>query len=325
MRCIAIGQRWKSKIGPVVFVTRELPEFLVQRLADEGFEHEQIDTHFRWLDDARSLSNRIETGGHQSCVVIDGYSFNENYQRIVNQTGSKVLIVDDQAHCSSYHADFLLNPNLHAFAAKYDGLGSCELLLGTQYALLRSEFVNIESSPSTVAEAGEPECRLLVSLGGVRATKIYCMIIEAIGQIPNPDLRVTIVAPDHELVSTDSRISIVGQVENMSKLYRWADLAIAAGGSSNWEMCYFGLPRLVVVMADNQEPVARSLAARDCCWSLGEAHQIQVQQIRDQLLTLMSSPDLQKTMSQRNRQIVDGKGAERVVNRLVDSLAPCRC
>ena len=172
MRCLALGQFWKSKIGPVVFATCGLPDFLDRRLAREGIGVERINAKPASLDDAGWLLRRM--GAREDCcVVIDGYQFDEQYQRAVNNTQSRVLIIDDNAHCAGYHADFLLNQNLHADATYYRGLvGPCELLLGTKYALLRSEFANLPEWTRQI-DVAHPASRLLVSLGGVYASNAY--------------------------------------------------------------------------------------------------------------------------------------------------------
>lgn len=36
----------------------------------------------------------------------------------------------------------------------------------------------------------------------------------------------------------------------MPELMAWADLSIAAGGSTNWELAFMGLPSLVITIAD---------------------------------------------------------------------------
>ena len=42
-------------------------------------------------------------------------------------------------------------------------------------------------------------------------------------------------------------------------LFFEADLAIGAGGSSNWERCCLGLPSIIVAMSENQLPIAKAL------------------------------------------------------------------
>jgi spore coat polysaccharide biosynthesis predicted glycosyltransferase SpsG len=49
------------------------------------------------------------------------------------------------------------------------------------------------------------------------------------------------------------------------------DLAIGGVGVSAWERCVLGLPSLMVVMADNQEPAAAALATTGAGRCLGRA------------------------------------------------------
>ena len=53
-------------------------------------------------------------------------------------------IVDDFAHIPRYHADVIINQNLHASALKYRATPQATYLLGPRFALLRPEFLLFE-------------------------------------------------------------------------------------------------------------------------------------------------------------------------------------
>ena len=50
---------------------------------------------------------------------------------------------------------------------------------------------------------------------------------------------------------------------NMPELMARADVAVSAGGSTCWEVAFMGLPFLIVVLAENQEHIAKELEKCD--------------------------------------------------------------
>ena len=45
----------------------------------------------------------------------------------------------------------------------------------------------------------------------------------------------------------------------MPEVMAGADLAIAAGGSTNWELAFLGLPSMIITVAENQSAIAQQL------------------------------------------------------------------
>ena len=43
----------------------------------------------------------------------------------------------------------------------------------------------------------------------------------------------------------------------MDELMAWCDVAIAAGGTTTWELCCLGVPAILVDVAENQTAVAQ--------------------------------------------------------------------
>lgn len=82
-----------------------------------------------------------------------------------------------------------------------------------------------------------------------------------------PDLYIDVVVgrinPHKEQVEqlcrSMQRTTFYSQVDNIAELMAQADLAIGAGGATTWERCFLGLPSLIVVIAENQREVAKSV------------------------------------------------------------------
>jgi spore coat polysaccharide biosynthesis predicted glycosyltransferase SpsG len=79
-----------------------------------------------------------------------------------------------------------------------------------------------------------------------------------------------------------------------------------------------GLPTIVIILADNQQPVAEKLGLLGVVLNLGWHTTLIPEQISQLISKLLSSPDTRRQMAQRGQVMVDGQGANRVVNLLVD-------
>jgi UDP-2,4-diacetamido-2,4,6-trideoxy-beta-L-altropyranose hydrolase len=313
MRCIALAQQWRDRFGPVTIASRPLPKAVARRLHRERLQRVTIRPPTGSAADAAALL-KVAVEQHAAAIVLDGYQFGPEYQRLVHASPFTCLVIDDYLHQPEYYADLLLNQNTAADQNEYEKRApAAECLLGPRFALLRKELLAPSSSP---AARTTDEIRLLVTLGGFDPGGVTQMVIDAIEMLSMPcHLRVRLLSGLPDLQIRDSRIDLVPFASDMAKLYRWADLAICAGGSTNWEMCRFGIPRLVLVLADNQRGIAKSLHQAGCCVNAGWHESSSPTQVRDMLAALLAA-DL-APIRLANRQLVDGEGAGRVAGRIM--------
>jgi len=140
--------------------------------------------------------------------------------------------------------------------------------------------------------------------------------------LPEPDLELTVVvggsnphlADLEQLVEHAERpIRLLKDVSDMPALMVWADLAVAGAGTTSWEMCMMGLPAALCVLAPNQEKIASELARMGAAVDLGYTNKVPVARTETTLRDLLRSQSKRSTMSQRGREIVDGRGTERVL------------
>ena len=103
----------------------------------------------------------------------------------------------------------------------------------------------------------------------------------------------------------------------MPRLIAQADLVIGAGGSSNWERCALGVPALVVILADNQAPIARALGHAGVIYNLGWCRDLQASDYANALNSM--SEDRLASMTEKSLALVDAIGAERVADALLSA------
>jgi ribosomal protein S18 acetylase RimI-like enzyme len=104
--------------------------------------------------------------------------------------------------------------------------------------------------------------------------------------------------------------------DEMARLIADADLAIGAGGTSAWERCTLGLPTVILRLASNQDSVARELANAGVAIDAGPSRDLDVGRLSRSIAQLAEDQPAREAMRVRARELVDGRGVERVAHHL---------
>ncbi len=321
-RCLALAQAWQDAGGQAVLAGDASSASLEARLAAENVRLERVAGPAGKGQDAGQAADLAHRLGAR-WVVVDGYQFPEEYQQWLKDAGLRVLAIDDHGHAGHYPADLVLNQNLGAGPEMYRGRVPPErLLLGPRYALLRREFRDFHGWPRAVPERAN---KVLVTLGGTDPDNVTLRVIEALTQCRRADLQAVVLVgagnPRREelrrAAAAHESINIRTNVSDVSGLMAWADVAITAGGTTTYERALMGLPGLIIVLADNQRPVAAAAEAHGLGWNLGEQEVLSALTIASHLCRLLDDAGTRARMAARGPELVDGGGGRRVVGRML--------
>ncbi|MGF1933568.1 MAG: UDP-2,4-diacetamido-2,4,6-trideoxy-beta-L-altropyranose hydrolase [Nostoc sp. ChiQUE02] len=330
MRCLALAQGWKVIPEKAIFVMRTEVPTLEARLKLEGFEIFHLPMHLEQVEDARktaSLAKQLDA----NWVVVDGYHFSAEYQRIIKNFGLKLLFIDDYGHAEHYYADIVLNQNLFADESLYKNREPyTQLLLGTKYILLRREFWQCQGwqriNPFIAS-------KILVTMGGADPDNATFKVIQGLQLLSVNDLEVVVVVggsnPHYEqlkLVSETSQLPIrlEKNVTNMPGLMAWADLVVTAGGSTCWELAFMGLPSVILILAENQRAIAQKLDEMGVSIYLGWHQDVSAAEIASAVAHLLIAAHTRVEMTRRGQELVDAEGSKRVLRHLEAKLFKLR-
>ena len=331
MRCIALGLAWKSYGGNVYFVSHCEGDQLRNRIVKEGFQFIDIHEphpHPNDIDTISSLLHNISTSEYRdkTIVVLDGYHFDSYYQKTIKLKGFRLLCIDDYGHAAQYCADVILNQNLSADISLYPNCSpNTRFLLGPRYALLRKEFVSYKNWPRVIPSVAK---KVLVTMGGTDKDNFTLRIVHALNKISIPDLEVAVIlgpANQHKSeIENALKISpfngkLLASVDNMAEAMAWADVAIAAGGSTSWELAFMGLPSLLVILAENQRPIIEKLESTGISINLGWHNKVNLDTITKAVESIIKDQKVRETMSNKGRSLVNGNGSNKVIKLLIDT------
>jgi UDP-2,4-diacetamido-2,4,6-trideoxy-beta-L-altropyranose hydrolase len=343
MRCIPLAQAWQDRGVDVTFLGHCDSESLHQLIIDEGFDFIPIEKpHPDPYDLNRTLEilKQLKTQNSKliTWLALDGYHFTPDYQKAIRENGYRLLVIDDMAHLDHYHADILLNQNVHASSLHYSCDRDTVKLLGCEYVLLRREFLKYKDWKREIHNKAK---NILVTMGGADSKNVTLKVIKALKLLNDPDLEFkVVVGPNNPHVDTlknaihnappaplnrapllgiqpGCSMRLVLNATNMSELMAWADVAVSAGGATCWEMAFMGLPNAILVLAENQRKNAESLASAGIALNLGWYEEINELGLTETLNVLMSDQICRKEMSAKGRKLVDGAGTHRALSHML--------
>jgi len=319
MRCLSLAQAWQDTGGRATFLTMSDSALLKDRLKSEGMTVENLAAQQGSSQDAAQTAVLAQHVG-AAWVIVDGYHFDVGYQEMLNKSGVQLLVIDDMGRSDLCDADIVLNQNIHAGEHLYPNRkANIQLMLGTRYALLRREFRKWRQWKRHTP----PEARnILVTLGGSDPDNATRKVMQALNHIGAKELEVAVVVgPSNPHISSlkdaaarcPSGIRLLHSAGNMAELMAWADIGISAAGSTLYEMAFMGLPGLVLMIADNQAPLAEELHKAGAVLNLGWQQNLSCDEIGRAIKQMVMDPQMRRKISLRGREMVDGKGVRRVM------------
>jgi UDP-2,4-diacetamido-2,4,6-trideoxy-beta-L-altropyranose hydrolase len=317
MRCLALAQVWRSAAGEVIFAMAESTPAIERRVTEERCRVVRI-AGAPGSGKDRSAMRALVAAELPSWIVLDSYAFDSNYRQMIQDTGRRCLIVDDAGSNEHFACDLLLNQNLYASETMYpERAPHTQLLLGPRYAMLRDEFAQYRDWSRNIPQKAK---RVLVTMGGSDPSNVTPRILRSLVALEDLQIRAVIggSADDASAVEEAAgqypeRVKVFRDVRNMAELMAWADLAIAGAGTTCWEMCLLALPAVLIVVAENQEPIARGLASAGAALEAGRAQEIDCSTLTQQVEAILADAARRRAMSRAARELVDGCGKERVL------------
>ncbi|MCQ4236728.1 UDP-2,4-diacetamido-2,4,6-trideoxy-beta-L-altropyranose hydrolase [Stutzerimonas sp. Brlt_13] len=260
-------------------------------------------------------------------LIVDHYALDAHWELALRPCCHKLMVIDDLADRPHY-CDLLLDQTFGRTVKDYRAWlpNDCQVLCGSQYALLRPEFAALRSY--SLQRRAEPRVRqLLISMGGVDKDNATGKVLEAlrISSLPT-GCQITVVmgagAPWLSEVTSQAqsmpwKTRVLVGVSDMARLMADSDLAVGAAGATSWERCCMGLPTIMLVLADNQRQVAQGLEKAGAALVVQQAQHI-AEFLPSLLSALVARPASLLAMSLSASSIIDGQGVA-IISQLMES------
>lgn len=352
MRCLTLADALGDRGWRCVFVMRRLPGCPAEaQITHRGHELRILPkpgtpVADNWLRvtmqrDAAETAGALETIS-PDWLIVDHYGLDATWERELSSPGRRILVIDDLAD-RPHVCDLLLDQTFGRRRDAYSGLvpDEARLLLGADFALLRPEFGALRHQTLVERDYRLGKdlelLRVIVALGGYDEHNVTSRVLDALGYavaqkiVPPVSVDVVLSGGAVHLASLreqrgrlpfSARIHV--DTPYMADLIRSADLAIGAAGTTTWERACLGVPSLLMILADNQTEIAGLMAEAGAALLLASPDAQAFDASLHQALRKISGPGVLKSMARTGAAIVDGAGAERVVNGLMAKILRCR-
>ncbi|KAF0150785.1 MAG: acetyltransferase GNAT family [Ignavibacteria bacterium] len=311
-RCLALYQAFELRnIIPAFYVNGD--EGSLSFLADTN--HEIIN----WLENQDTLFRKII---NSDVVIVDSYlAPKEFYNRISLVTPTPVFI-DDFVRLE-FPNGIIINGLINAETLGYFPKSERTLLLGTKYASLRKEFWEVGERPFRLDIQN-----ILLTFGGQDIENLTPRVLRMLSRnFPNMRKRVIVgggfINEDQieQAKDVNTEIYKAPLPQELVKLMHDSDLALTTGGQTIVELARVGVPTIAICVAKNQILNMNG-------WVKEKFLQAELTHnqpnLENRLLLLINSfrkKQPRELAAKIGRQKVDGSGAKRVVQHLIEKYA----
>ncbi len=325
MRCFSIAKALRQKGCEATFFVADRTS--ARLAAEHGYGYVCLNSDYDHLDVEADMLIEIMRERGVDNLLVDSYFVTESYLKKI-RTVANVVYMDD-INKFIYPCDLLIDYNIYAEELDYErryreaGL-STKFALGLSYMPLREEYLQIRRHP-------HEGLRMFITTGATDSYDVLGHLLEAMtAQHLEQDIAITGVIGQYnhnrdsllQRFGGNSRIHLIDPQSTLSELIAQSDFAVTAGGTTVYELCAGGLPSVMVTLADNQMRAAREFDRRGIIPYAGDVRTNQEQTIESvirHIRRLSEDAGLREQTSAKMRTVVDGRGAERIAQLLLDN------
>lgn len=334
MRCLSLAKEFRENNFKVYFISRHYQG--IDKIKEENFEVIQISSNIEYningfnygnkedlkkeIEDLLEIINKYDI----YLMIIDSYNVTRDYFLRLKSNTNKLVYIDD-INKFIYPVDILINGNITGEYINYKKYSDDEImLLGLKYNLIREEFkcipgkkINKEVSDIMITTGGSDpynitEKIIRIVLNDDMLKRLNINVVIGSGFKDKDELK--------KLEQCNDNIVLYENVKRMSNIMLKSDIAISAGGSTLYELCACGVPTISFILAYNQEFVVEKMEELGYIKSLGWYGDIDSKTLNNYIKRLIGDYDIRVKMHNKQRNLVDGKGTQRIVEKIANIL-----
>lgn len=307
-RCLTIAEELSHRSrANITFLSQEDYIAGVKKLEESRFDLITIGEP----DDASSIIRSL----NPDIVFFDILDTQTDDIAQLQEESAAVLNLED-LDGGLQHADFVIN-------ALYEkGGSSSNHKFGADYFILRDEFTSESKSIPEIAE------NLLITLGGSDPNNLTTRVLSALEDTVQEMSISVILGPgfEHSDEFFDlpeevlENVTVEKDIPDMAERMEWADMAIVSGGRTVYELAATGTPSVVISQNEREHKRMTVLEENNVLEYLGLCDSVTERDISEAINDLRTSPERRKLLSANGTEYVDGKGTQRVLDIVFESL-----
>jgi spore coat polysaccharide biosynthesis predicted glycosyltransferase SpsG len=326
-RCLILAAALQRRRRPTYFLSQLEPASLASSIKRAGNDWLEADSPVGTQEDQEEIIQEIRRL-KPAAVILDAADLSAAYLEGLQSTGAMVVCIDNAAS-TVFPSRLVVNPLLAPGREAYEYSRGTQLLLGHRYALVRPEVRRVRP---VRAQEPPPPFRGLLALGDDDPHHQARELTKLLLNCPRVD-RIDVVARPHHpdlaalqaLAETcPERLEIASEPSEVTMRLTRCHFALTAGNTLSLELACVGIPQLVIVQTEVHWPSAQRLEEEGAAICLGWHANVSAQTIRHAVQNLLTDPLERQAMSRCGRQLIDGRGPDRLVTALEVLLHPSR-
>ena len=315
---------------------------LARELVDRG-----VDVTFA-VADGRDVAALVEREGYPVALgdTMDPRARGGWLEQVVADTGARALVLDliddtppasidairargvlvatiDDGTVRRLSADLVFYPPIPQVEEfGWSGFTGTRLA-GGEWVVLRSAFAE------TPVRAGRGRPLVLVTMGGSDPGGMTLTVMRGLGGLAATFDVAVVVGPgygdrerlDEIVVSFGRPVMVHDQPPDMRQLMLGAGLAVASFGVTAYELAATATPTILLCYTADHERSASALVKPGAAVSLGVHTGHEGPRVAETVAALLADREECQRMGRAGRALIDGRGAARVAERIIESLA----
>ena len=316
MRCLSVADSAREKGAECIFITAD--DSAASLISKRGYDNIVLGSEYDDMDGELEKIIPVMESRNIKRLLVDSYSVTENYFYKLGEH-LDVYYIDD-LNSFPYPVKGVINYSNYAnddfYPVRYPGT---KYYLGCGYAPLRDAFKNPE--PKNITRNVK---NILLMSGGSDPYGILPRIIESIPAGKYETINVICGSYNNKLAEIKERfegrkeLHVYSRVEKIWQLYAEADIAVSAGGSTLYELASMGVPTVTYSFSDNQIHNVSSFDLDGLMPCAGDVRGGNVPARVYSFIEKLDSMDERLERSRRLQRLVDGKGADRLADVVLD-------
>ncbi|MDQ3046719.1 MAG: UDP-2,4-diacetamido-2,4,6-trideoxy-beta-L-altropyranose hydrolase [Bacteroidota bacterium] len=313
IRCLALADMLREDFI-ILFAVQSTQKSLLKFIHSVTATVVHLPPTIDFLEDAKYFSDYLSP---DDIVILDGYHFNTEYQKIIKSKCAKLVSIDD-LHSWHQFADVVINHAGGISATDYSTESYTQLCLGPRYALLRKEFLSDKFKRGKISSIE----KVFISMGASDVNNITSKFVSALSAFNSiKEIHLMLGTINPNLESLDQQIKSASGIkifrhfdipaEELKSLLNSCDISICPASSISIESCAVGIGLLTGHTAANQLSILDGLMMNKAAINLGDLKLISVDEIQQQLSPLIKNPQLLETLITNQAIMIDGHSPKR--------------
>ncbi|MFW2605378.1 UDP-2,4-diacetamido-2,4,6-trideoxy-beta-L-altropyranose hydrolase [Aliarcobacter butzleri] len=259
MRDLVLAKKFSK--DQIIFATQDLEGNINHKIKESNYNIEILNNNN--FEELNKLIKKLNI----DMIIIDHYEINYDFEKKLKEQNSKLKIFVFDDTYEKHYCDILLNHNIYADEKKYTNLvpKDCELKCGTNYTLLREEFLEAKKQKQTIKKNRLKT--LFIAMGGTDHKNLNITILKNIKIVCKKNIKVNLVTTTanrnleklKRYCKDKEWINLHINSKEVANLMNQSDFAIITPSVTANEAYFLDLPFIAIKTAKNQKQMYKFL------------------------------------------------------------------